>query len=125
MNMAVAERIQQFSGLGELVCARLKMEAVKLGLEDDVIEPLMEMADYVLSHDRVEGKDSLVGTWRDVKGNKLGEILFHADGSFYAEYDVICNHPTDKRWFVEAVTAWGRGSNIRSEARLLPLPGQV
>lgn len=122
MNEAVADRFQQLRSLGEVICIRLKMEAVKLGLKDDVIDPLMEMADYVLSRDRVDGKDSLVGTWHDAKGNKMGEILFHADGSFFAEYDVICNHPTDSRWFVEAVTAWGRGSDIRSEARLLAMP---
>ena len=121
MNQAVADRFQQLRSLGEVVCIRLKMEAVKLGLKDGVIEPLMEMADYALSRDLSNGQDSLVGVWRDAKGNKLGEILFHPDGSFFAEYDVICNHPTDKRWFVEAVTAWGRGSDIRSEARLLPL----
>lgn len=122
MNKDVSDRFQQLRSLGEVVCIRLKMEAVKLGLKDDIIDPLMEMADYELSPDRVEGKDGLKGIWRDANGNKLGEILFHADGSFFAEYDVICNHPTDSRWFVEAVTAWGRGSDIRSEARLLPLP---
>ncbi len=47
-------------------------------------------------------------------------MLFHADGSFFAEYDVIRDHPGDPRWFVEAVNAWGRGSDIRSEPRLLP-----
>ena len=122
MNEAVTERFEELRSLGEKVCARLVMEAVKLGLNDDVIEPQIEMADYTLSPDRVEGKDGLIGIWKDSRGNKLGEIQFHADGSFFAEYDVICNHPTDKRWFVEAVTAWGKDSDIRSEARLLPIP---
>lgn len=121
MNQAVANRLQQVRGLGEAVCSRLQMEAVKLGLNEDVIEPLLETADYSLNRDPASGKDSLVGIWRDARGNKLGEILFHADGSFFAEYDVIRNHPKDRRWFVEAVTAWGRDSTIRSEPRLLAL----
>jgi hypothetical protein len=121
MNQAVADRLQCIRSLGEVICTRLRLEAVKLGLNEDVIEPLLEMADYTLSRDPASGEDSLVGVWRDARGNKLGEILFHADGSFFAEYDVIRNHPQDSRWFVEAVTAWGRGSDIRSEARLLPL----
>ncbi len=122
MNQAVANRLQQLRGLGELICIRLKSEAEKLGLKD-VIEPLLEEADYELSRDPASGEDTLVGVWRDIRGNKRGEILFHADGSFYAEYDVIHNHPKDSRWFVEAVTAWGRGSNIRSEPRLLAMQG--
>jgi hypothetical protein len=121
MKQAVADRLQQIRSVGEDICTRLQLEAVKLGLNEDVIEPLLEMAEYSLSRDPASGQDSLVGVWRDGRGNKLGEILFHADGSFFAEYDVIRNHPKDSRWFVEAVTAWGRDSEIRSEPRLLPI----
>ena len=123
MNQAVVDRLQEVQSLGEVVCIRLKSEAVKLGLGDDVIEPMLTQANYTMSRDPANGKDSLVGIWRDAKGNKLGEILFHADGSFFAEYDVIRNHPGDSRWFVEAVTAWGKGSTVRSEPRLLPIQG--
>lgn len=121
MKERIEERLSQVRSLGEVICIRLKTEVDKLGLEQDVIEPLLEKADYELSRDPASGEDTLVGVWRDARGNKLGEILFHGDGSFFAEYDVIRNHPRDKRWFVEAVTAWGRGSNVRSEPRLLPI----
>jgi len=121
MKERIEERLQQVRSLGEVICIRLKTEVDKLGLEEDVIEPLLEKADYELSRDPASGEDTLVGVWRDARGNKLGEILFHGDGSFFAEYDVIRNHPRDKRWFVEAVTAWGRGSTVRSEPRLLPI----
>lgn len=123
MSESVEERLQQLRSLGDAVCIRLRGEVSKLGLEEDVIEPEMEKADYSLERDPSNGKDTLKGIWRDARGNKLGEILFHADGSFFAEYDVIKNHPKDARWFVEAVNAWGRGSNIRSEPRLLPIEG--
>jgi hypothetical protein len=120
MKERVEERLQQVRSLGEVICIRLKSEVDKLGLEEGVIDPLLEQADYELSRDPASGEDTLMGVWRDARGNKLGEILFHGDGSFFAEYDVIRNHPKDKRWFVEAVTAWGRGSNVRSEPRLIP-----
>jgi hypothetical protein len=61
--------------------------------------------------------------WRRAQGLKCGELLFHADGSFFAEYDVIHVHARQPRWFVEVVTAWGRGSTLKSEARLLPAIG--
>ena len=121
MKERVEERLQQVRSLGEVICIRLKSEVDKLGLDESVIEPLLEKADYELSRDPASGEDTLVGVWRDERGNKLGEILFHGDGSFFAEYDVIRNHPRDARWFVEAVTAWGRGSNVRSEPRLIPV----
>ena len=76
---------------------------------------------YELSNDPASGEDSLVGVWRDAHGRKRGTLLIHADGSFFAEFDVIREHPRDGRWFVEAVTAWGRGAIIRSEPRLLPV----
>jgi len=121
MKERIEERLSEVRSLGDVICIRLKSEADKLGLEQDVIDPLLEKADYDLSRDPASGEYTLVGIWRDARGNKLGEILFHGDGSFFAEYDVIRNHPKDKRWFVEAVTAWGRGSDVRSEARLLPI----
>jgi hypothetical protein len=62
-----------------------------------------------------------VGEWRDRKGQKQGNLVFHADGSFFVEYDVVRAHPRDARWFVEAVNAWGQGTDIRAEARLLPM----
>jgi len=50
----------------------------------------------------------------------LGNLIAHAGGEFFAEYDVLCVHPNDRRWFVEAVTAWGRPGVIKTELRLLP-----
>lgn len=120
METDVQQRLLELRGQAESVCERLISEVETVGLEASRINPLVEAADYSLSRDPASGKDSLVGTWRDGSGNKLGEIVFHADGSFFAEYDVICAHPKDSRWFVEAVTAWGRDNLIRSELRLLP-----
>lgn len=60
------------------------------------------------------------GIWRDVRNHRCGSISLNSDGSFYAEYDLFCAHPRDARWFVEMVTAWGRGDDVRSEAKLVP-----
>jgi len=120
MGAEIQKRLLELRGRAEKVCERLKSEVETVGLEVCLINPLVEEADYSLSRDPASGKDSLVGTWRDGFGHKRGEMVFHADGSFFAEYDVICPHPKDSRWFVEAVTAWGKDSLIRSELRLLP-----
>jgi len=121
MTNAIEQRIQQLAGLAENVCAALRNEVFNLGLPLNCIDPDISRADYSLSRDPASGEDALIGIWRDHKGQKQGEILFHADGSFFAEYDVIREHPRKQRWFVEAVTAWGRDDMIKAEPRLLPL----
>ena len=95
-------------------------EALEARLGQKWVPPLGE-AEYWLDRDPASGEDSLVGIWRNPQGGKCGELLFHADGTFFAEYDVIRVHPRKPRWFVEAVTAWGRGNTIKSEPRLLPV----
>ncbi len=60
------------------------------------------------------------GIWRNARNERCGSIALNSDGSFYAEYDLFCPHPRDARWFVEMVTAWGRGDAVRSEAKLIP-----
>ena len=121
MNVTVEQRMQEVRAVGESVCDALRHQVSKIGLPDDCIDPDISRAEYSLSRDPASGEDALIGIWRDLKGRKQGEILFHADGSFFAEYDVISAHPKKKQWFVEAVTAWGRDNNIKAEPKLLPL----
>ena len=52
-------------------------------------------------------------------------LLFHADDSFFAEYDIVRPHPGNPRLFVEAVEAWGRGQDIRRDARMMPMPDEL
>ena len=120
MNMTAEQRLNQLGEITENVCDALRKEVFKMGLPVTSIDPDIKRAEYTLSRDPGSGEESLIGIWRDQKGNKQGEILFHFDGSFYAEYDVISEHPKKPQWFVEAVTAWGRDKLIKSEAKLLP-----
>jgi hypothetical protein len=62
------------------------------------------------------------GVWRNARNERCGCLTFNSDGSFYAEYDLFCQHPRDTRWFVEMVTAWGRDDILRVEARMIPSP---
>jgi uracil-DNA glycosylase len=119
---ALRQRIQQTTALAHAICRALQEQAMGLGYSAaDVVIGDPDQAVYRLSRDPASGEDSLLGEWRDDGGQKLGELIFHADGSFYAEYDVIRTHPHDDRLFVEAVNAWGRDGQIRAEPRLLPM----
>jgi hypothetical protein len=101
-------------------------QAMRLRLCDDGMEseinliPRPEFATYRLLRDPYDQSETLTGEWRDMAGQLQGEISVRESGQVYAEVNVIRNHPTDVRWFVEAVTAWGSKDNIKTELRLLP-----
>ena len=120
---AVANRYAEIKSLAESIGQRFEQEVMKLGFEAQEVE-LMSPAEahYYLEFDPGSGTSSLKGDWIDNHGMKQGSLVFHADGSFFVEQDVVKAHPKKKNWFVEAVNAWGRDSDIRAEARLLPMP---
>lgn len=120
MNSDIDESFLEVKDLGESACEAMLKEVFKNGLPAGCINPSMERARFEASRDPYDGSYSLIGTWRDDRGNKQGEILFHSDGSFFAEYDVISEHPGKPQWFIEAVTAWGSRQRLKSELRLLP-----
>jgi hypothetical protein len=114
-------RLTQLRSLGEQVCAALETEYRKLGFAaEDAFDVDFDALVFALKRDPYSQQDSVEGTWLDRQRQRLGSLVFHADGSFFAEYDVVKPHPAKPRWFVEAVTAWGKDNEVRAEARLLP-----
>lgn len=98
-------------------------QAMKTCLNEDGLDtelPLPDQAQYSLQMDPYDQCEVLSGQWRDSSGNLQGEIRVRESGQVYAEVDVIRNHPKDVRWFVEAVTAWGSSTDLKTELRLLP-----
>jgi hypothetical protein len=108
--------------LAERICLRLGEEIDKLGLSEQVAKPRWEEAQCRLRVDPALGDETLEMLWHGRRGERIGSILFHQDGSYFAEYDVVRPHPQKPRWFVEAVCAWGREQTIKAEPRLLPIP---
>ena len=84
--------------------------------------PNFDDAKFSLVTDPFTQSKDLVGYWYDANQQRIGQIKFHGDGSFYAEYDVVQPHPKKPRFFVEAINAWGRENNIKTEPILLELP---
>jgi hypothetical protein len=118
----VQVRLAEVTPLALAIRDALQAQVLGLGFavgEVNISSPLT--AKYRLERDTASGEYSLLGEWRDQKGQKIGNLVFHADGSFFVEYDVIRNHPKRPGWFVEAVNAWGRGDDIRAEPRLMPM----
>ncbi len=123
MSDAVTRRYLAVRGLLDAVMQQLHETLQNEGFDPKAfaLSP-PEEALYRLEKDPSNGEYSLVGDWIGEHGNKLGSLLFHADGSFFVEHDVVQPHPSKRRWFVEAVNAWGKGGNIKAESRLLPMP---
>lgn len=118
---ALLMRITELRPLGEQVCAAMEAEYHKLGFTDEQdLGVDFDALVFSLKRDPFSQQDSVEGTWLDTQRQRLGSLVFHADGTFFAEYDVVRPHPAKSRWFVEAVTAWGQGSEVKAEARLLP-----
>ena len=123
MDESVAVRFFKIEQLALDVHQRLYDEVEKLGFcGSDVILKPPEEASYRLERDPSNSEFSLVGDWRNEQGMKLGTLLFHADGSFFVEQDIVKPHPTKPEWFVEAVNAWGKGAVIKAEPRLIAIP---
>ena len=123
MDEAVAARFAMHKELADEVIRRLGEALLKSGFKgSDVRLKQAQDACYRLEKDPSNAQYALVGDWFDDRGAKLGCLLFHADGSFFVEHDVIKPHPTKPRWFVEAVHAWGKDTQIKAEVRLLPMP---
>ncbi len=120
---ALEARVQATRPLADAVCLALAAEMERLGFAaGELSAPRSDEALFHLDPDPASGEDALIGKWRDARGQNFGSMVFHADGSFFAEYDVVRVHPRKPRWFVEAVTAWGRDGAVKSEPRLLPMP---
>jgi hypothetical protein len=122
MDESVAVRFYKIEQRAERIFDRLYQEVLKLGFAEEITLQRPNEAHYRLEKDPATCEYSLVGDWTSEQGMKLGTLLFHSDGSFFVEQDVVRPHPKRKGWFVEAVNAWGKGDEIKAEARLLAMP---
>ena len=109
---------------GKTISQKIGEAIVKLGfsVQTPIHLPVFEEAEFRLILDPLTQDSNLVGYWYNDKKQRVGQIQFNSDGSFYAEYDVVQPHPSKKQFFVEAINAWGRDDNIKTEAKLLELP---
>jgi hypothetical protein len=124
--MDLSEHIALNRQLAESVCQRLIEEINKLGFAVAEIKyyPNYDDASFLLVKDPYTGGHNLTCYWYDeFKKQRIGSLQFNSDGTFYAEYDVVKNHPGKSKWFVEGVSAWGKADNIKAEAKLLQIPG--
>ncbi len=107
---------------GDYVCQTMTDAIDKLGFKAGTVTELPDFsqATFSLTTDPFTSDDNLTGIWYDKNRQRIGQIQFNSDGSFYAEYDIVQPHPTKKQWFVEGMSAWGNRELIKTEPKLLP-----
>lgn len=110
--------------LGCAICEKIAVEIQQLNLPNSstLSLPRYDAAKFELVTDPFSQTQDLVGYWYSAQQQRIGQLQFHYDGSFYAEYDVLQPHPNNLQFFVEAISAWGKASLIKTEAKLLALP---
>ena len=118
LDITLDERVQQLQPLGSLVCTEMVNHVNAICVRKAIVIDFNN-ANFRLEKDPYSGSFSLEGKWLNEHQQSTGSIIFHEDGTFFAEYDVIEDHPTKKLFFIEAVTAWGRDENIKVELRLI------
>ena len=122
--MELSEHITLNRSFAEAVCERLHAEISKIGFTLADIKQYRHYDDakFELIKDPYTGEFNLTCYWYNANKMRIGRLQFNSDGTFYAEYDVVKNHPKRAQWFVEGVSAWGKADNIKAEAKLLPIP---
>lgn len=119
---ALQKKLQDYHQLGKDICQSMLQAIEKMGFSEleSMNKPIFDKAVFSLHQDPFTQEENLTGYWYDDYQQRIGNIQFNSDGSFYAEYDIVRLHPSKKNWFVEAMSAWGTNGNIKTEAKLLP-----
>jgi len=99
----------------------LRGEAIKYVTADRLPDIRLESLAFAQVTDPANGRPGYEGIWRNHLNERVGKLIVNSDGSYFAEYDLCVRHPAKPSWFIEAVTAWGRGEQMKAEPRLLPM----
>lgn len=119
MSERCDEYVQKYKGKIQEVVSEFETSYLKTGYSGQLIENKDQII-FNLLRDDLSDDYSLQGVWNYASGYKQGMLLFHPNGCFYGEYDVVKPHPSKRQWFVEAITVWGDKSSIKSEPKLIP-----
>lgn len=114
------QRLDEVRPIIDAAFAGMTQAVAELGVADGMRWMAVEAAHCSLVTDPSDGGRSLVAVWRDARGVHVGDLIVHADGSFYIEYEIGMPHPHKSGWLVDAVIAWGRDGVVKAEPRLLP-----
>lgn len=119
----LAQRVADVRPQGMSLLTALRERLDKFNFEGEaLVIPTFEDAKCTLEYDLYNGEQTLMASFYASPRYRNGVLLFHCDGSCYAEFLVMREHPSRPGLFVEAVEAWARGGEIKTDARVMPMP---
>jgi hypothetical protein len=108
---------------GSALLSALRNKVAALDLPGNPLTiPDFESAAFTLEHDKYNGQQTLIASFYPSPHYCAGMLLFHADGSCFAEYHVMQLHPAKPQWFIESVEAWVSNGEIKTDTRLALMP---
>lgn len=123
MEQQLEQRITDVAEQGKALLAALRDKLGTLNFAGEkVVIPAFDEAKFTLEYDLYNGKQTLMGSFYPSPHYRAGFLLFHSDGSCFAEYHIMQLHPDKPNWFVEAVEAWVRDGKIMTDMRLTAMP---
>jgi hypothetical protein len=123
MEAELQHRIAAATENGVALLAALREKLAQLALSGEPITiPAFETARFTLEHDLYNGQQTMMASFYASPRYRNGVLLFHCDGSCYAEYHVMRAHPARPGMFIEAVEAWVRDGKIQTDTRLAVMP---
>ena len=126
-NPAEQERVKQHiasaTAHGRELIAALQEKIGTLNLPGDAVTiPPFEAAHFTLEQDIYNGEQTLRAAFFPSQYYCIGFLLFHSDGSSFAEYHIMRQHPARPALFIEAVEAWVRDGKIQTDTRIAMMP---
>jgi hypothetical protein len=119
----VKQRIASATAHGVELIAALQEKIAKLNLPGEAITiPPFDAARFTLEHDLYNGEQTLRAAFFPSQHYCIGFLLFHSDGSSFAEYHIMRPHHSRPSLFIEAVEAWVRDGKIQTDTRLAMMP---
>lgn len=117
------QRITAVKEQGVALLEALRMRVSQLNLGDVAVDiPAFDSATFTLEYDQYNGQQTLMASFYPSRYYRAGFLLFHSDGSCFAEYHIMQIHPAKPKWFIEAVEAWVRDDEIKTDTRLVAMP---
>lgn len=102
------------------VCATFQTVLLNLGFEEnEILVATFEACRISTAQDDFDRQERMLVEWIGKGGDRFANLVRYADGSLFAEHDVLRPHPQNPDLFVEAIEIWGRAGSLKGEARLL------
>jgi len=108
---------------GRALLLALRNKVAVFNLPGDLVAiPEFDAAQFTLEHDQYNGQQTLMASFYPSPHYRAGVLLFHSDGSCFAEYHVMQVYPAKPHLFIESVEAWIRDGEIKTDTRLALMP---